>query len=291
MRGLETTERSRLRPSGTEEYMRRMDGKVAVITGGASGIGEATVRLFVREGARCVIADIQDDRGDRLATEMGGGAVYQRTDVTREDDVKAAIGRAVAAFGRLDCVFNNAGFLGTVGMIEEIPPDEFDLTMAVLLRGPFFGMKHAAPVMKAQGSGSIISTASIAGVIAGDGPHIYSTAKAALMHLTRSVALELAEHNIRVNAICPGGIVTPLITQGLPNAQQAEEMARAGLKMFQPIHRAGEPDDIASCALWLASDESTFVTGQSIVVDGGATAGKQWSQQPTPFRTHTPMRK
>ena len=272
--------------------MGRLDGKVAAITGGASGIGEATVRLFVREGASVVIADVQDDRGRSLASDLGTSAVYQRTDVTREDDVKAMIAAATTNYGRLDCLFNNAGILGTVGRIEDIPSDEYDFTMNVMLRGPFFGMKHAAPIMKAQGSGSIISTASIAGVTGGDGPHIYSVAKAGVMHLTRSVALELAEHNIRVNAICPGGIVTPLITQGIPNVpeQQSAEMARMGLKNFQPIHRAGEPEDIAYCALWLASDESTFVTGQSIIVDGGYTAGHQWSQQPAPFREHTAMR-
>jgi NAD(P)-dependent dehydrogenase (short-subunit alcohol dehydrogenase family) len=267
--------------------MARMDGKVAVGTGGASGIGEATVRLFVEEGARCVIADIQDQRGNALASELGGLAAYRRTDVTAEEDVKAAVALAASKFGRLDCMFNNAGFLGTVGPIEDIPEGEFDLTMAVLLKGVFFGMKHAAPVMKAQGSGSIISTSSIAGLIGGDGPHVYATAKAAVLHLTRSVALELAEHNVRVNAICPGGIVTPLVTAGIPNPQ-AEELARAGLKNFQPIHRAGEASDIAHCALWLASDESTFVTGQAIVVDGGATAGKQWSQMPPMFKAHVP---
>jgi NAD(P)-dependent dehydrogenase (short-subunit alcohol dehydrogenase family) len=270
--------------------MGRLEGKVAVITGGASGIGEATVRLFVEEGARCVIADLQDDRGNALASELGGLAQYRRTDVTVEDDVKAAVGLAASKFGRLDCIFNNAGIVGTVGPIEDTPADEYDLTMNVLLRGPFFGMKHAAPIMKSQGDGgSIISTASVAGVTGGDGPHIYSAAKAAVMHLSRSVALELAQFNIRVNAICPGGIVTPLITQGIPNVEQAAEMARAGLKMFQPIHRAGEAIDIAQCALWLASDESTFVTGQAIVVDGGLTAGRQWNPQ-GPFSTHTPMR-
>jgi NAD(P)-dependent dehydrogenase (short-subunit alcohol dehydrogenase family) len=271
-----------------------MDGKVAVITGGASGIGEATVRLFVEEGARCVIADVQDDRGNALESELGGLAAYRKADVTQEADVKAAIGLAASKFGRLDCIFNNAGVVGTVGPIEDIPVDEYDLTMNILLRGPFFGMKHAAPVMKSQGAGgSIISTASVAGVTGGDGPHIYSVAKAGVMHLTRSAALELAEHNIRVNAICPGGIVTPLITQGIPNVdqQQSADMARAGLKMFQPIRRAGEPIDIAYAALWLAGDESTFVTGQSIFVDGGLTAGNQWSQQPPPFKVHTPMRK
>lgn len=270
--------------------MGRMDGKVAVITGGASGIGETTVRLFVEEGARVVIADVQDDRGNALAGELGGLAAYRRTDVTVEDDVKAAVTLAASKFGRLDCIFNNAGIVGTIGPIEDTPAEEYDLTMNILLRGPFFGMKHAAPVMKSQGSGgSIISTASVAGVAGGDGPHIYSVAKAGVMHLTKSVALELATHNIRVNAICPGGIVTPLITQGIPNVEQAADMARAGLKNFQPIRRAGEPEDIAYAALWLASDESTFVTGQSIVVDGGLTAGRQWNTN-GPFSTHVPMR-
>ncbi len=272
--------------------MGRMDGKVAVITGGASGIGEATVRLFVEEGARVVIADVQDERGNALAGELGGLAAYRRTDVTVEEDVKAAIALAASKFGRLDCIFNNAGVVGTVGPIEETPAEEYDFTMNVLLRGPFFGMKHAAPVMKSQGGGgSIISTASVAGIAGGDGPHIYSVAKAGVMHLTRTVALELAEYGIRVNAICPGGIVTPLITQGIPgdDAGRSADMARAGLKMFQPIRRAGEPEDIAQAALWLASDESTFVTGQSIVVDGGLTAGRQWNAQ-GPFAVHVPMR-
>jgi NAD(P)-dependent dehydrogenase (short-subunit alcohol dehydrogenase family) len=270
--------------------MTRLGGKVAVITGGASGIGEATVRRFLAEGARAVIADIQDDRGNALAAELGPSAAYRHTDVSREEDVAAAVAAATKTFGRLDCIFNNAGVLGTVGPIEDIPAEEYDRTMAVLLRSVFFGMKHAAPVMKAQSAGSIISTASIAGVVAGDGPHIYSTAKAAIMHLTRSVALELAEQSVRVNCICPGGILTPLVMGGVPNNPQLEKVARQGLERFQPIPRAGEADDIANCALWLASDESTFVTGQAIVVDGGSTAGKPWSQQPLPFRTHTPMR-
>lgn len=271
--------------------MGRLDGKVAVITGGASGIGEGTVRLFASEGARVVIADIQDDRGRALADEIGAAALYHRTDVTREDDVRAAVAAAVTSFGRLDVIFNNAGLLGTVGPIEEIPADEFDLTISVLLRGVFFGMKHAAPVMKAQGSGSIISTSSIAGIAAGDGPHIYATAKAAVLHLTRSVALELAEHGVRVNAICPGAIVTPLVMGGIPNNPQVEDAVKAQFVKFQPIPRAGMPADIARAALWLASDDSTFVTAQAIVVDGGATAGTRWSRQPAPFTAHTPMKR
>ncbi len=271
--------------------MGRLNGKVAVITGGASGIGEGAVRLFAVEGARVVIADIQDDRGNALAAEIGAAAIYARADVAREDDVRAAISAAVTSFGRLDVMFNNAGFLGTVGPVEEIPVEEFDLTMNVLLRGVFLGMKHAAPVMKAQGSGSIISTSSIAGIAAGDGPHVYATAKAAVLHLTRSVALELAEHSVRVNAICPGANVTPLVMGGIPNSPQIEDAVRSQFVKFQPIPRAGMPADIARAALWLASDDSTFVTGQSIVVDGGATAGAQWSRQPAPFKIHTPMKR
>lgn len=265
--------------------MGRLEGQVAVITGGASGIGEATVRLFVEEGARVVIADIQDEKGEALASSLGEAAVYRHTDVSQEADVQAAVNLAVSAFGRLDCMFNNAGILGTVGPIAEIPLDEYEQTMAVLLRSVFLGIKHAAAVMQPQGRGSIISTSSIAGIVAGDGPHVYATAKAAVIHLTRSTAIELAESGIRVNVICPGGIVTPLVTQGVPDAQQAVEMARAALRNFQPIHRAGEPEDIARAALWLASDESSFVTGHALVVDGGAILGRQWSQQPPPFRT------
>jgi NAD(P)-dependent dehydrogenase (short-subunit alcohol dehydrogenase family) len=259
--------------------MTRLEGKVAVITGGASGIGEATVRLFVAEGARVVIADVQDDRGNALASELGDAAVYQHTDVADEASVKAAVDRAVSSFGRLDCMYNNAGILGTIGPIDQIPVDEYDRTMAVLLRGPFLGIKHAAPIMKAQGSGSIISTASIAALHGGDGPHIYSVAKAAVVQLTKTVALELAPHMVRVNAICPGGILTPLVS-----GPMGEENTRKGLAMFQPIPRAGEAHDIAQAALWLASDESTFVTGHALVVDGGFLAGTQWSRQAPPFR-------
>jgi NAD(P)-dependent dehydrogenase (short-subunit alcohol dehydrogenase family) len=269
----------------------RLDGRVAIVTGGASGIGEATVRLFCEEGARVVIADVQDERGAALAAELGAAAAYQHTDVADEAHVAAAVRRATEEFGRLDVMYNNAGILGVVGAIEEIPVDEYDRTLGVLLKGVFLGMKHAAPVMKAQRSGSIISTASIAGLVGGDGPHIYSTAKAAVIHLTKSVALELAPDGVRVNAICPGAIVTPLVTGGVPNTPQAEEGVRAAFLQFQPLPHAGEGRDIAQAALWLASDESAFVTGQAIAVDGGYTAGKPWSRQPPAFRTHTPMRR
>jgi len=262
--------------------MGRLDGKTAVITGGASGIGEATVRLFAAEGARVLIADVQDERGRRLAGELGGAAVYQRADVSCEGDVRGAIAAAVERFGRLDCLFNNAGYAGIGGSVADTPVEAFDETMGVLLRGVFLGMKHAAPVMKRQGAGSIISTASVAGLRTGYGPHVYSTAKAAVIHLTRSVAMELGESGVRVNCICPGGIATPIFGKAFgmdaDAADQAVAVMKSALTQFQPIRRSGLPDDIAQAALWLASDDSTFVNGHALVVDGGLTGGRQWSE-------------
>jgi NAD(P)-dependent dehydrogenase (short-subunit alcohol dehydrogenase family) len=262
--------------------MAALDGKVALITGGASGIGEATVRLFVEEGAVVVIADIQDDRGRRLAAALGTRAAYVHADVAREADVESAVAATMARHGRLDCLFNNAGLGGVQGRIEEIPAAGFDETIGVLLRGVFLGMKHAAPVMKRQGSGSIISTASVAGLRAGMGPHVYSAAKAAVVHLTRSVAMELGESGIRVNCICPGGIATPIFGKALGlDAERADEtipLMKAVLETLQPIRRPGLPDDIARAALWLASDASSFVSGHALVVDGGLIGGRPWSE-------------
>jgi NAD(P)-dependent dehydrogenase (short-subunit alcohol dehydrogenase family) len=261
--------------------MGKLDGKVAVITGGASGIGDATVRLFVEEGCRVVVADVQDDRGARLAAELGKSASYLHADVSQEAQVSGAIAHAVSRFGRLDCLFNNAGAGGVAGPIEEIPADGFDHTMGVLLRGVFLGIKHAAPVMKRQGGGSIISTASVAGLQAGYGPHVYSAAKAAVVHLTRSVAMELGESGVRVNCICPGGIATPIFGSALglagPEADRVAELMKTLLATRQPIQRAGLPEDIARAALWLASEESSFVNGHALIVDGGLTGGRMWS--------------
>ena len=260
----------------------RLPDKVALITGGASGIGEGTVRLFAREGASVVIADIQDDQGARLAAELGARVAYVHTDVSREADVQGAVAEAVRRFGRLDCIFNNAGFGGVGGRIEAIDIAGFDQTIGVLLRGVLLGMKHAAPVMKRQGGGSIISTASVAGLTAGFGPHVYSAAKAAVIQLTKTVAMELGEHNIRVNCICPGGIATPIFGKGLGlSAEQAEAIVplmKGVLENLQPIKRSGVPDDIANAVLWLASDDATFVNGHALVVDGGLTGGRSWSE-------------
>jgi NAD(P)-dependent dehydrogenase (short-subunit alcohol dehydrogenase family) len=268
--------------------MGELKGRVAIITGGASGIGAATVRLFVENGARVVIADMQGERGEALARELAPNAVFQRTDVTREEEVRAAVARAESSFGRLDCIFNNAGFGGALGGIAETPTEEWDLTFDVLVRGVFFGMKYAAPILRRQG-GSIISTASVAGMVAGYSPHAYAAAKAAVIQLTRSVALELAEARVRVNCICPGFIATPLAlnTVGKPDVEM--EARKAGMSDAQPIERPGEPRDIAEMALFLASDRSSFITGQAFVVDGGFQAGRPWRKQPEWIRTARPL--
>lgn len=259
--------------------MGNLDGKVAVITGGASGIGAGTVRLFVEHGARVVIADIQEERGQALAEELGATAAFALADVSDEAQVKAAIGMAVSRYGRLDCMFNNAGYAGVTGPIETTDMAAYDATMGVLLRSVVLGMKHAALILKPQGSGSILSTASIAGLQAGYGPNIYSAAKAAIIQLTRTVAMELGEHGVRVNCICPGAIATPLAGKSLGLSADAADASVATLAAtyatMQPIRRAGVPADIARAALWLASDDAGFVTGQAIVVDGGLTGGRQ----------------
>jgi NAD(P)-dependent dehydrogenase (short-subunit alcohol dehydrogenase family) len=261
--------------------MAKLDGKVAVITGGASGMGAGTVRRFVAEGARVVIADVSDERGTKLAEELGSSATYVHADVSRESDVAAAIASAVERWGRLDCVFNNAGFGGVDEMLEAIPMDGYQQTMDVLVKGVLLGIKHAAPIMKKQRSGSIINTGSVAGMQAGYGPHVYSLAKAAVIHLSRCAAMELGEWGVRVNCICPGGIVTPIFAKalGVP-ADRADETLGAvseALRLFQAIPRPGHPMDIAAAALFLASDDSAFVNGHALVVDGGLTAGRRFS--------------
>lgn len=260
--------------------MGKLDGKVAVVTGGASGIGEGTVRLFVAEGARVVIADILDRKGETLADTQGGGAVFHHTDVSHEDEVQQAVQLALDEYGQLDCMFNNAGLGGAGGPIDEVPIDAYDALMSVLLRGVFLGMKHAASVMKKQGGGTIISTASVAGLRTGYGSHVYSAAKAAVIHLTRTVAMELGESDVRVNCICPGGIATPIFKPlfGDIDDDSVVDMIKPRLAELQPIKRSGLPADIANAALWLASDDSSFVTGHALVVDGGLTGGRRWSE-------------
>ncbi|HUO04663.1 MAG TPA: SDR family oxidoreductase [Candidatus Binataceae bacterium] len=253
--------------------MGKLDGKVAVITGAASGIGRATAVRFAGEGAKVVIADLNADGGEsavRDCKENGGSAVFQKTDVAAEAQVKALVDRAVKEFGRLDIIYNNAGLGGATGPIEETTIENWDKSMAVLLRSVFLGMKFAIPEMRKAGGGSVISTASVAGLRGGAGPHAYSAAKAAVINLTRSVALEVGKDKIRVNCICPGGINTPLLYKFVPGGQQVAEQFLAHI---QPIQRAGHPEDIAAMALFLAGPDSEWVTGQAFTVDGGLTAG------------------
>jgi NAD(P)-dependent dehydrogenase (short-subunit alcohol dehydrogenase family) len=270
--------------------MGRIDGKVAAITGGASGIGAGTVRRFVEEGAKVLIADLDEDKGGALAAELGDATAFLRTDVSKESDVAAMIAETVDRFGRIDVLYGNAGFGGALGPIESTTVEDYDLTMDVLLKSVFLGMKHVAPIMKAQRSGSIISTASVAGIRVGYAPHLYSVAKCGVIHLTKTVALELGEHGIRVNAICPGFIATPLAA-GRPDADESQiDQLRATGASSQVLGRVGEPLDIANMALFLASDDSEWVTGREFVVDGGFEAGPPWSRWPKFAKMQRPIR-
>jgi NAD(P)-dependent dehydrogenase (short-subunit alcohol dehydrogenase family) len=250
----------------------RLDGKVAVVTGGGSGIGRASALTFLREGATVVIGDLNEaSLGETAALARGEGVENRlatlRADVSAEPDVSALIGLAVDRFGGLDCMFNNAGVGGAFGPIGETTVEEWDFTFAVLVRGVFLGMKHASTRMKAQGrGGSIINTASVAGIGGGAGPHAYSAAKAAVANLSRAVSAEMAAHRVRVNAIAPGLIKTPLATG------HREDAWERLVRQKQPWPDLGLPQHIADTALFLAGDESRFITGQVIVVDGGLTA-------------------
>ncbi len=270
--------------------MAELDGKVAVITGGASGIGEASVRLFVEEGARVVIADMQRERGESLAAELGDAARFGQVEVRQEVHVNGAIDTATNEWGRLDCIFNNAGFGGVLGPIEDIPVEEFDMSFDVLVKGVFLGMKHAIPVMRKQGAGSIINTGSIAAITAGRGPMVYAACKAAVVHLSKVTAMSVADDSIRVNAICPGYIATPLSTNTVGKPDSLIEGRIEGMEHQQPIPRVGRPDDIAEMALYLASDRSSFITGQALVVDGGATTGVFWQDQKEVYKTYYPIK-
>lgn len=250
-----------------------LTGKVAIITGGASGMGRAASLLFAQSGANVVVADLNDSEGNEvaaLASESGNQAVFQHTDVSSEADIEALIARATDTFGGLDILFNNAGIGGAIGPLEDVSVEDWDRTQAVCLRGVFLGMKHAAAPMRAAGGGSIISTSSTGGLEGATGLFSYSAAKAAVAHLTRCAALEFANDRIRVNCIAPGGISTPILF-GINGSDQAQ--VEANLERFQPYPRAGQPQDIANAALFLASDASEFITGHTLVVDGGATAG------------------
>jgi len=265
--------------------MGRLEGVRAVITGAASGIGEATTRLFLREGARVVMADIEDDRGKRIAAELGDGCLFVHADVSQDGALDAAAALAVSEFGGLDCFFNNAGNPGTPGGIEDIDLASFDKTLAIHVRGMFLGIRAAAHVMRPRGQGSIINTASVAAYAANLAPHDYSASKAAILQLTKTAANELGEDGIRVNAICPGAIATAIYGRGvgleIDAAQRTVDAMAAFLSDVAPIRRSGTPLDVAEAALWLASDASSFVNGQAIIVDGGLMTGPLRRRQAT----------
>ena len=264
--------------------MTRLDGKVCIITGATSGIGRRTAEVFVAEGAKVVIAGRREAEGQAVAAALGAACDFVRTDVTDEAQVRALVDFTVAKHGRVDCLFNNAGGPAPPGGIESIPAEGFDAAIATLLRSVLFGMKHVAPVMVRQRSGSIINNGSVAGQRAGlSSSLVYSAAKAAVIHLTRCVAMQLGEQCVRVNSISPGGIATGMFGKvaGLP-AEQAERTAgtaRAALAAMQPIPRAGLPEDVAQAAVFLASDAAEFVNGHDLVVDGGLIGGQRWTQQ------------
>lgn len=250
----------------------RLAGKVAIVTGGASGMGRSTVLRFLDEGARVVVADLNEESGkETLELAAARGARdrvrFVRTDVAEEDSIREMVQVAVDDFGGLDVLFNNAGIGGALGSVLETEVEDWDFTFAVLVRSVFLGIKHGGWVMREQGrGGSIINTASVAGLSGGAGPIAYSAAKAAVVNLSKAAAVELAEHRIRVNAICPGGINTPLVNRG------NEEQAKLRLEKLQPWPAAGQGEHIAGAALFLACDDAEFVTGDALVVDGGLTA-------------------
>jgi NAD(P)-dependent dehydrogenase (short-subunit alcohol dehydrogenase family) len=250
--------------------MARFEGRPVVVTGGASGIGEATVRGVVAEGGRAVIADLQEDRGKALADELGSAALFQRCDVTREDDIAGAVQAAEREYGPLYGMVNNAGIVGAIGSILETSAEAYDHTMSILARAVFLGIKHAGRAMKPHGRGSIVSIASTAGVVGGLGPHVYTMAKHGVVGLTKSAACELAPLGIRVNAIAPGNTVTAMTVALADN--DVEKMTKR-IADGSPLGIAGMPEDIARGILFALSDEARYMTGHTMVIDAGQTTG------------------
>jgi NAD(P)-dependent dehydrogenase (short-subunit alcohol dehydrogenase family) len=272
---------------------KRLDGKTAIVTGGASGIGEATCRLMVAEGAKVVVADIQDQPGEAVAESLGDAACHRHVDVTSEEAVAGVIDEVVSDWGHLDCMFNNAGIVGAVGPIDEMPIDEWQYSMDVLLKSVFLGSKHAARVMKPQGSGVILATSSIAGVQGGLSPHPYNMAKTAIVGFTKNLAAELGPFGVRACAIAPGKHTTPMTADAVYGDPDALDRSLKYFEKKSPLKgRPGLAEDIAEAAVWLASDAAGYVSGHTLVVDGGLTTGSVEGGRPGadyPFGKHTPI--
>jgi NAD(P)-dependent dehydrogenase (short-subunit alcohol dehydrogenase family) len=264
--------------------MGALDGKVAIVTGGSSGIGERIVELFVEQGAKVVVAARRQEEGAALEKRLG--VRFIRADVSSESDVKTMIDQTVKWFGRVDCLVNNAGVPSPMVSITEIDVPTIDRLLAVNVRGVLLGIKHVAPVMLAQKAGSIINIGSIAGLRGGASGHIYSATKAAVQSITRSAGAELGEKGIRVNTISPGAIVTGIFAKNAgveaSKADRLTDVIKGAFATLQPIPRAGMPEDIAQAAVFLAGDGSSFINGQDIVVDGGMTSvTRGWSASAT----------
>jgi NAD(P)-dependent dehydrogenase (short-subunit alcohol dehydrogenase family) len=261
----------------------RFAGKRAVVTGGASGIGRATALRLADEGASVIVADVDTAAGDALAAASEGRITFHPTDVTQADQI-AALMQAADAAGGLDVLFNNAGAGGAREPIGSIAPEDWDRTMALLLRSVALGIRYAAPLMAARGGGAIVNTASVSALGTGYAPTAYSTAKAGVLHLTKVAAADLAATRIRVNAVVPGFITTAIFTRhldmGAVRREQAYGMIAAAAARAQPIPRAGRPEDIAAAVAFLASDDASFITGTHILVDGGLTIGTRASWDP-----------
>ena len=259
--------------------------RVCLVTGGASGIGEACVEAFAASGYRVLLGDLQAAKGEALAKKLGPNVAFLPLDVRSETDFAKVATAALERWGRLDCLVNNAAIAGVLGPIAAIPLEEYEHACSIIQRSVFLGMREAARAMQPRRSGSIVNIASISGLSGGYGPHVYSACKAAVVAMTRSVALELAESGIRVNAVCPGNVETPIHT-GVADERWVERMdkIRPTKRDDQAMDRMGLPQEIAASVLWLASDAASYVTGQALAVDGGLTAGLPWRKQPAFMR-------
>lgn len=249
----------------------RVDGKVAIVTGGGSGIGRATALAFAREGAKVVVADVVVAGGEetvRMIQAAGGESVFVKTDVAKGAEVEALIAKTVATYGRVDCAFNNAGIEGQFTLTPEGTEENWNRVIDINLKGVWLCLKSEIAQMLKQGGGAIVNTASVAGLIGAAGGSAYVASKHGVNGLTKTAALEYAKQGIRVNAVCPGVIRTPMVERAISaNPQMAEFMAAV-----EPVGRLGKPEEIAEAVVWLCSDAASFVTGLPMVVDGGWTA-------------------